>query len=193
MLGDSLQDAINVCVKNLGDVQLAITLARIKEGKDDGPVLQKLIRERVLPMALESQDRYLAHWCLWMMGRQARALEVLVVSVAGRQTIWSSTLIFKTPYLPRPVTETHHGCPRKRIPLFSSCSNFPQHNVSTRRSYSCYHLPSRTIKATTIVSVNRSTARMAIPLAYKQDAPTNWMSRVWLESAQSVAIRQPHR
>lgn len=82
MLGDSLQDAVNVCVRNLGDTQLAIALARVKEGRDDGPVLQKLIRERILPSAVETQDRYLAHWCLWMMGEKGKACDILLVSHA---------------------------------------------------------------------------------------------------------------
>lgn len=80
MLGDSLEDAVNVCVRNLKDLELAIALVRIKEGRDNGPVLRKLIMTKVLPGVFEEGDRWMAHWCFWTLGMKDLAQRVLVVS-----------------------------------------------------------------------------------------------------------------
>ena len=42
LLGGSLKDAVSVCLKNMGDWQLAVALSRVVEG-DDGPVLQDIL------------------------------------------------------------------------------------------------------------------------------------------------------
>jgi hypothetical protein len=39
LLGGSLRDAVNVCIKQLGDFQLAVALARIVEQSNEGQVL----------------------------------------------------------------------------------------------------------------------------------------------------------
>ena len=79
MLGDCLKDAINICVKYLNDLPLAIALCRIKEGSDDGPVLKELLRKRVLPLAFEQGDRWLASWAFWMLGRKDLSVQVIVL------------------------------------------------------------------------------------------------------------------
>ncbi|CAO1633642.1 unnamed protein product [Sympodiomycopsis kandeliae] len=78
LLGDSLSDAINVCIKNLDDVQLAIAITRISEGTDDGPVLQNLITEKVIPLAIQNDDRYLLHWSHWMLNDKDSACQALL-------------------------------------------------------------------------------------------------------------------
>lgn len=87
LLGDSLQDAVNVCVKNLDDVQLAVAIARIKEARDDGPVLTRLLRERVLPNAIAQGDRYLAHWALWTLGERTRAAQILTAPMEDQDGV----------------------------------------------------------------------------------------------------------
>lgn len=82
MLGDSLRDAVNVCVRNLDDIQLAIALARIREGRDDGPVLTDLLRQKVLPMIFEKGYRWLGSWAFWMLKRRDLAVRIIAVSVA---------------------------------------------------------------------------------------------------------------
>ena len=44
LLGGRLKDAVNVCVKHLNDLQLAVTIARLGEG-ERGPVLLHLLRK----------------------------------------------------------------------------------------------------------------------------------------------------
>ncbi|SJX60842.1 related to RAV1-Regulator of (H+)-ATPase in vacuolar membrane [Sporisorium reilianum f. sp. reilianum] len=78
MLGESLRDAINVCVRNLDDLPLAIALARIQEGRDDGPVFTELLKNRVLPLAFERGDRWMGSWAFWMLKRRDLAVRIIV-------------------------------------------------------------------------------------------------------------------
>ncbi|QRW12027.1 RAV1-regulator of (H+)-ATPase in vacuolar membrane-like protein [Ceratobasidium sp. AG-Ba] len=77
MLGGSLQDAVNVCLKQLDDFQLAIALARVVEG-DNGPVLRNILTKVVVPLAFDSGNRWLGSWAFWMLGRRDLAVRVLL-------------------------------------------------------------------------------------------------------------------
>jgi hypothetical protein len=79
LLGDSLKDAVIVCLNQLNDLQLAIAITRCYEG-DDGPVLKWLLEERVIPQAITEQNRWLATWAFWMLRRRDLAVRALVVS-----------------------------------------------------------------------------------------------------------------
>ncbi|KAJ1029945.1 hypothetical protein NDA16_000858 [Ustilago loliicola] len=78
MLGESLRDAVSVCVRNMDDLSLAIALARIKEGCDDGPVFTDLLKTRVLPLAFERGDRWMGSWAFWMLKRRDLAVRIIV-------------------------------------------------------------------------------------------------------------------
>ncbi|PWN39111.1 hypothetical protein IE81DRAFT_343551 [Ceraceosorus guamensis] len=78
MLGDSLQDAVNVCVRNLGDLHLALALAKIREGSDQGLVFTKLLRKHVLPLAFNEGSKALASWALWVLKSRELAMRALV-------------------------------------------------------------------------------------------------------------------
>lgn len=65
----------------MNDVQLAIAVARVYEG-DGGPVLKSLLENRVLPLAAQEGDRWLAHWAFDMLGRRDMAMKCLIVSIA---------------------------------------------------------------------------------------------------------------
>ena len=78
MLGGSLQDATNVCLKQLNDFQLAIALARVVEG-DNGPVLRGILSKTVVPTAFESGNRWLGSWAFWMLGRRDLSVRILLV------------------------------------------------------------------------------------------------------------------
>lgn len=77
LLGGSLVDAVNVCVHQLGDIQLAIAVARAYEG-DEGPVLRNLLLDKVLPEANQSGNRWLASWAFWMLNRRDKAVRSLI-------------------------------------------------------------------------------------------------------------------
>lgn len=79
LLADRLQDAVNVCLNQLKDLQLAIAITRVYEG-DQGPVLRKLLEEEVLNIAAQEGNRWLASWAFWMLHRRDMAVRALIVS-----------------------------------------------------------------------------------------------------------------
>ena len=81
LLGGSLKDAVNVCLRNLQDFQLAIALARVVEGGDDGPILKSILESTVIPTAFREGNRWLASWAFWMLHRRDLAVRVLIVSI----------------------------------------------------------------------------------------------------------------
>ena len=78
LLGGSLKDAVSVCLKNVGDWQLAVAIARVLEG-DEGPVLMDILNNTVVPLAFKDGNRYLASWAFWMLHRRDLAVRILVV------------------------------------------------------------------------------------------------------------------
>ncbi|KAM0522721.1 hypothetical protein ACHAPS_005927 [Verticillium nonalfalfae] len=73
-------DAVNVCLHQLKDLQLAIAIARVYEG-DNGPVLRKLLEDEVLNVAAREGNRWLASWAFWMLGRKDMAVRSLITPV----------------------------------------------------------------------------------------------------------------
>ncbi|KAH7040404.1 WD repeat domain-containing protein [Microdochium trichocladiopsis] len=80
LLADHLQDAVNVCLNQIKDLQLAIAIARVYEG-DNGPVLRKLLENEVLAIAAQEGNRWLASWAFWMLGRKDMAVRALITPV----------------------------------------------------------------------------------------------------------------
>jgi len=78
LLGGSLKDAVNVCVKQLGDFQLAVALARVVEG-ENGPIFTYLLKEVVVPIAFAEGNRWLGSWAFWKLNRRDLAVRILVV------------------------------------------------------------------------------------------------------------------
>lgn len=79
LLGGSLKDAINVCIKQLGDFQLAIALARVVEQSNEGPILLDILRSTVLPLAFKDGNRWLGSWAFWTLHRRDLAVRILLV------------------------------------------------------------------------------------------------------------------
>jgi len=86
LLGDNLQGAVNILSSQLGDLQLAIAVARVYEG-DNGPVLGALLEEKVLPRAVEENNEWLASWAFWMLGDRGKALRALTVSFTPKMPL----------------------------------------------------------------------------------------------------------
>jgi hypothetical protein len=78
LLADRPKDAASVLASQMNDVQLAIAVTRVYEG-DNGPVLKDLIGDRVLPLAAQQGDRWLAHWAFDLLGRRDLAMRCLTV------------------------------------------------------------------------------------------------------------------
>ncbi|KAH8677734.1 RAVE protein 1 C terminal-domain-containing protein [Xylariales sp. PMI_506] len=80
LLADHLQDAVHVCLNQIKDLQLAITIARVYEG-DNGPVLRRLLENEVLAVASHEGNRWLASWAFWMLKRRDMAVRALITPV----------------------------------------------------------------------------------------------------------------
>lgn len=80
LLAGNLQDAVNVCLHQLQDLQLAVAVARVYEG-DEGSVLRMLLENKVLPLAASDGNRWLATWAFWMLGRRDLAVRSLISPV----------------------------------------------------------------------------------------------------------------
>lgn len=80
LLADHLQDAVNVCLNQLRDLQRAVAIARVYEG-DQGPVLRKLLEEEVLALAAREGNRWLASWTFWMLNHKDMAVMALISPV----------------------------------------------------------------------------------------------------------------
>ncbi|KAF7339771.1 WD repeat protein [Mycena venus] len=78
LLGGALQDAVNVCIKQLGDFQLAVALARVVEQSDEGPVLLTILNSIVIPTAFREGNRWLASWAFWLLHRRDLAVRILI-------------------------------------------------------------------------------------------------------------------
>lgn len=87
LLAGNLWDAVNVCVHQLKDLQLAIALARVFSNDNDleqsphssSAVLSRLINETILPLALESiQGRWMASWAYSALDLTSLAIQSLV-------------------------------------------------------------------------------------------------------------------
>lgn len=77
LLADNLDSAVSVLSNQLGDVQLAIAVARVYGG-DDSPTLKKFLTERVVPTAARDGNRCQATWTYWMLGERSLAVRALV-------------------------------------------------------------------------------------------------------------------
>lgn len=78
LLADRLRDAVHICMNQLHDVQLAVTIARAYEG-DDGPVLKEIIEDGILADASTHGNRWMATWAFWMLNRRDMAVRTLIV------------------------------------------------------------------------------------------------------------------
>lgn len=74
-----MRDAAHVCLNQVGDLQLAITITRAYEG-DNGPVLKEILEQIALPEAASDGNRWMASWAFWMLGRRDMAVRSLIVS-----------------------------------------------------------------------------------------------------------------
>ncbi|KAG6836376.1 hypothetical protein H0H93_008676 [Arthromyces matolae] len=78
LLGGSLKDAVNVCLKQLDDFQLAVALARVMEQSNEGPILFEILNSTVLPVAFKNGNRWLASWAFWLLHRRDMAVRILL-------------------------------------------------------------------------------------------------------------------
>ncbi|KAI8144673.1 RAVE protein 1 C terminal-domain-containing protein [Fennellomyces sp. T-0311] len=81
LLADKLKDAVGIILKNLKDYQLAIAICRVYEG-DHSPLLKEILRNHVLPIAIETGDRWLLSMTHTMLNEPREAIRTLVVPLS---------------------------------------------------------------------------------------------------------------
>ncbi|ONH67372.1 Regulator of V-ATPase in vacuolar membrane protein 1 [Cyberlindnera fabianii] len=79
LLGNSLKDAVNVLIRQIDDIDLAIAVCRVHEG-DNGPVLKDLLQKHLLSRAVLSGDRWTTSYIFWKLRQQSRSIQALVKS-----------------------------------------------------------------------------------------------------------------
>lgn len=77
LLAGSLKDCVNVLLKQVNDLDLAIGVCRVYEG-DNGPVLHEFLHNQVLPTAIIESDRWTTSYIYWKMCKQGLAIKALV-------------------------------------------------------------------------------------------------------------------
>ncbi|XP_010523821.1 PREDICTED: uncharacterized protein LOC104802083 isoform X2 [Tarenaya hassleriana] len=100
LLGSDTSSAVNVCVKNLHDEQLALVLCRLVEGRG-GPLEHNLITKYILPSALQRGDLWLASLLEWELVRYRQSFLAMVgcleSHVTGRYAVSSNHACFMDP------------------------------------------------------------------------------------------------
>lgn len=84
LLGGSLNDAVNVCVNQLHDFQLAIAITRVWQGDPDvqKEVLDNLLQKTILELAIDThQTRWMAIWCCVQTQDWERAIQYITQPV----------------------------------------------------------------------------------------------------------------
>ncbi|KAI8085118.1 RAVE protein 1 C terminal-domain-containing protein [Halteromyces radiatus] len=92
LLADKLKDAINVILKNLKDYQLAIVICRVYDG-DDSPLLKDILNNYVIPLAIETNDRWLLTTAYWLLGNKHDAVRSIIVPLSQIKLAGSTELI----------------------------------------------------------------------------------------------------
>ncbi|ORY97295.1 RAVE protein 1 C terminal-domain-containing protein, partial [Syncephalastrum racemosum] len=72
LLADRLKDAVGIILKHVQDYQLAIAICRVYDG-DHSALLKDILRDHVLPLAVDTHDRWLASMAFWLLGDQTKA------------------------------------------------------------------------------------------------------------------------
>jgi WD40 repeat protein len=79
LLGGQLKDCVDVCIKKLGDYQLALLVARLVEG-DNGPrpIFDYILTSHILPFAQQNKDHSLASISMWLLKKYSESVSALL-------------------------------------------------------------------------------------------------------------------
>lgn len=78
LLADSPVDAVNVIVKQMKDIPLAVAVARCYEGCDNGPSMKSILERGILLHAIETNNRWILSWVFWILGDKPHAAQALI-------------------------------------------------------------------------------------------------------------------
>ncbi|EGW31293.1 uncharacterized protein SPAPADRAFT_51318 [Spathaspora passalidarum NRRL Y-27907] len=86
LLGDACDDCCSTIATKLGDIPLAIAIAKVYNGSDsvtnenDNSSLFKVIENYVLPRAVINGDRWTTSWIFWQLGYKELSIQALIKS-----------------------------------------------------------------------------------------------------------------
>lgn len=78
LLGDSLKDCVNVIIKQLKDVELAIGVVRCYENRDNGPIFQMVLQNYLLPTAVDINDRWTMSYVYHELKEIKKSIQCLI-------------------------------------------------------------------------------------------------------------------
>jgi hypothetical protein len=78
LLADAPKDAVNVIVRQLRDIPLAIAVARCYEGSDSGPSMISILERQVVTEAINTNDKWKLSWIFWILGQKPLAAQSLI-------------------------------------------------------------------------------------------------------------------
>ncbi|KAL6940116.1 hypothetical protein ACO0QE_004005 [Hanseniaspora vineae] len=77
LLAGSLRDCVNVLIRKIDDLDLAIVVCRLFEG-DNGPVLAEVLTQHLLPSSISNNDRWSASFVFWKLQKKDFAIKSLI-------------------------------------------------------------------------------------------------------------------
>lgn len=78
LLADAPKDAVNVIVKQMADIPLAVAVARCYEGCNNGPSMKSILERHILTDAIKTNDRWKLSWVFWILGDKPHAAQSLI-------------------------------------------------------------------------------------------------------------------
>lgn len=78
LLAGSPKDAVNVIVRQIKDIPLAIAVARCYDGIDDGVSVRTVIERQMLTDAITTNDRWKLSWIFWILGDKIHSVQSLI-------------------------------------------------------------------------------------------------------------------
>ncbi|CAN8284476.1 unnamed protein product [Cochlearia groenlandica] len=91
LLGGEASSAINVCVKNLHDEQLALVICRLVDGQG-GALESNLIKKYILPSAVQRGDIWLASLLKWELGEYHQS--ILAMAGCLENPVTESSIVY---------------------------------------------------------------------------------------------------
>lgn len=78
LLADAPKDAVNVIMRQMKDVSLAVAVARCYEGIDNSPSMKIILEREILNNSIETNNRWKLSWVFWILGKKSLAAQSLI-------------------------------------------------------------------------------------------------------------------
>lgn len=78
LLADSPVDAVNVIMRQLNDIPLAVAVARCYDGCDNGPSMISILERQIVSDAIMNNDRWKISWVFWLLGDKPHSAQALI-------------------------------------------------------------------------------------------------------------------